>query len=204
VGSVAGVVDNAHDHRQDREISDLVFLPESGWGELTLTGSTTDAGAQWTDSDRGDEDRPLKHRSISRVRQGPAHPELVTILERHLNEYACSPDGRLFVSRFGRAGRPLSPPFPKPLQMGTAYRVWKLAREEALPPTEVASPLAGRPYDLRHAAVSTWLNAGVPATQIADWAGHSVNVLLRVYAKCVVGQEESARRRIEDALAGVD
>ena len=40
------------------------------------------------------------------------------------------------------------------------------------------SPLAKRRYDLRHAAVSLWLNAGVPATQVAEWAGHSVDVLL--------------------------
>ena len=45
------------------------------------------------------------------------------------------------------------------------------------------SPLARRPYDLRHAAVSTWLNGGVPATQVTEWAGHSVAVLLEVYAK---------------------
>jgi hypothetical protein len=40
----------------------------------------------------------------------------------------------------------------------------------------------------------------VPATQVAEWAGHSVHVLLRVYAKCVYGQEEQARQRIEAAL----
>ncbi len=34
------------------------------------------------------------------------------------------------------------------------------------------------PYDLRHAAMSTWLNGGVPAAQVAEWAGHSVEVLL--------------------------
>jgi hypothetical protein len=49
--------------------------------------------------------------------------------------------------------------------------------------------------------VSLWLNAGVPATQVAEWAGHSVHVLMRVYAKCVYGQEEAARLRIEAALA---
>ena len=63
-----------------------------------------------------------------------------------------------------------------------------------------ASPLARRPYDLRHAAVSTWLNAGVPPTQVAEWAGHSVAVLLQVYAKCLAGQEDTARRRIAAAL----
>jgi integrase len=60
--------------------------------------------------------------------------------------------------------------------------------------------LAKRPYDLRHAAVSFWLNEGVPATQVAEWAGHSVHVLLKVYAKCIEGQDEAARRRIEEAL----
>jgi integrase len=57
-----------------------------------------------------------------------------------------------------------------------------------------------RPYDLRHAAVSTWLNAGVSAAQVAEWAGHSVDVLLRVYAKCIAGQQGEAKRRIEEAM----
>jgi integrase len=81
--------------------------------------------------------------------------------------------------------------------MGTVYRVWDLARRQALTDAEYASPLAKRPYDLRHAAVSLWLNAGVPATQVAEWAGHSVNVLLRVYASCIVGQDETSRRQVE-------
>ena len=85
--------------------------------------------------------------------------------------------------------------------MGTTYRVWDAARASALSEAEYASPMAKRPYDLRHAAVSLWLNAGVPPTQVAEWAGHSVNVLLRVYAKCVYGQDEVARQRIEAALA---
>jgi integrase len=61
-------------------------------------------------------------------------------------------------------------------------------------------PLARRPYDLRHACLSTWLNGGVYPTQVAEWAGHSVYVLLRIYAKCVVGQDELAKRRIIEAL----
>jgi len=34
---------------------------------------------------------------------------------------------------------------------------------------------------------------------VADWAGHSVDVLLRVYAKCISGQQHEAKRRIEEA-----
>jgi integrase len=64
----------------------------------------------------------------------------------------------------------------------------------------VASPLAGRPYDLRHAAVSLWLNAGVHAPEAAERAGHSVEVMLRVYAKCIDGQRDIVNQRIEDAL----
>jgi len=62
------------------------------------------------------------------------------------------------------------------------------------------SPLARRPYDLRHACLSTWLNGGVYPTQVAEWAGHSVDVLLRIYAKCIAGQNELAKRRIDEAL----
>jgi hypothetical protein len=35
--------------------------------------------------------------------------------------------------------------------------------------------------------------------QVAEWAGHSVDVLLRVYAKCIYGQQRDARRRIWEA-----
>ena len=70
----------------------------------------------------------------------------------------------------------------------------------ALTTAEQASPLARRPCDLRHACRSTWLNSGVYPTQVAEWAGHSLDVLLRVYAKCVVGQDELAKRRISEAL----
>ena len=86
------------------------------------------------------------------------------------------------------------------LEESTYHRVWRKARHAALTAEEYASQLARRPYDLRHAAVSTWLNAGVPPTQVAEWAGHSVAVLLQIYAKCLVGQEETSRRRIKATL----
>jgi len=70
----------------------------------------------------------------------------------------------------------------------------------AVPPALAASPLAGRPYDLRHACLSTWLNAGVNPTQVAEWAGNTAEVLMRVYAKCIHGRDEINRKRIEDAL----
>jgi hypothetical protein len=41
----------------------------------------------------------------------------------------------------------------------------------------------------------------VPPTNVAEWAGHSVDVLLKIYAKCVEGQDEAAKKRITAALA---
>jgi integrase len=79
-------------------------------------------------------------------------------------------------------------------------RVWSNARRRALTMEELASPLARRPYDLRHACVPTWLGSGVPSTQVVEWAGHSVAVLHQIYAKVLAEQEASARHRIERAL----
>jgi integrase len=82
----------------------------------------------------------------------------------------------------------------------TYLRVWRKARALAFTPEAAATPLGATPYTLRHACVSTWLNGGVPPTQVAEWAGHSVEVLLKVYAKCLDGQDTLARRRVLDAL----
>jgi integrase len=56
------------------------------------------------------------------------------------------------------------------------------------------------PYDLRHAAVSTWLNGGVPSTDVAAWAGHSVEILDKIYAKCLDDGAEPLRQRVQAPL----
>jgi hypothetical protein len=40
--------------------------------------------------------------------------------------------------------------------------------------------------------------------QVAEWAAHGVAVLLKVYAKCIDGQDAIARRRIDEALRDQD
>jgi integrase len=165
-------------------------LPATGWGRLLIDVSRPEMNTKWTDSGDAHEERGLKHRGRDDVRPVPIPPALVKILRQHIEEFGVGPDGRIF--RTERGG----------VIASTAYSdVWQEARTLALSPTQVASPLARRPYDLRHAAVSLWLNAGVPAPDVAERAGHSVDVLLRVYAKCVDGQQEIANRRIDDALA---
>ncbi len=120
---------------------------------------------------------------------------LVRALRWHIAVHGHAPDGRLFVTQGYGHG---------PVSKETYSRVWRAARRIALSPAQQRTPLAKRPYDLRHAAVSLWLNEGVPATQVAEWAGHSVHVLLKVYAKCIEGQDEAARRRIDEALSRED
>ncbi len=54
----------------------------------------------------------------------------------------------------------------------TPDQAWTEARKQAVGAAQYRSPLGRRPYDLRHAAVSLWLNSGVPATEVARRAGH--------------------------------
>jgi integrase len=176
-------------------------LPDQGWGELLLVGSTQQTGQAWSDTGAVREDRPLKHRSARSTRIVPVCPELVALLKRHLKEFGTGPGGRLFVPRTGPFGRVPLKAYCNPVHPNTSTRFWDKAREKALSKEQYASPLARRPYDLRHACVSLWLNSGVPATQVAEWTGHSVNVLLKVYASCIDGQDEAAKRRIELTLA---
>jgi integrase len=127
------------------------------------------------------------------MRSVPIPPDLVALLRAHLQRYGTGPDGRLF--RTARNGA---------IQQSTYGAIWQAARTAAFTTAQHASPLARRPYDLRHAAVSLWLNAGVPATEVARRAGHSVAVLLKVYAHCIDGQAGAANQRITDALTPSD
>ncbi len=165
-------------------------LPAKGWGELRLARARPDvSGAHFRD--RGDrEERPLKHRRREAVRVVPIPPVLIATLLAHLDEYGTTADGRLFRGVNGGGGVPSS----------VYADVWAMARKIGLTPEQEASPLARRPYDLRHAAVSTWLNAGVPPTEVAARAGHSVAVLLSVYAKCIDGERAAYNARIDGML----
>jgi len=164
-------------------------LPDEGWGWLTLETSRPEVNRRWTDTASAHEERGLKHRPAQATRRVPIPPELVRILRGHIGTFGVASDGRIFASDRGH------------VVASTAISdVWAEARTLALTPDQLASPLAGRPYDLRHAAVSLWLNAGVPAPEVAERAGHSVEVLLRVYAKCLDEGQDLANARIEAAL----
>jgi integrase len=60
----------------------------------------------------------------------------------------------------------------------SAYgRTWHAARAVALGPELAATPLARRPYDLRHAALSLWLNATADPARFAARGGNSTRIL---------------------------
>jgi ABC-type nitrate/sulfonate/bicarbonate transport system substrate-binding protein len=174
-----------------------------GWGWLHLTGATVAVGRDWGNTEGTVENRGLKHRAKNAVRDVPAPPALCTLLDRHIEEFKVGPGQKLFVTRRGPGGRYV-PTRGRPIPNNTYTRVWQKARRNALTPAQQRSPLAKVPYHLRHAAVSTWLNAGVPATQVAEWSGQALAVLLRVYAKCIDGQDSAARRRMEEGYRITD
>jgi integrase len=188
--------------------ADDLTLPATGWGEAVLSGSYQDVGRSWTDDGARGEERELKHRTRADVRRVPLTPQLVAHLRSHLDSYETGSGGRLFVNRVGPLGHPVAAPYSRPVSTETVSRVWRDARTAAFttsthdlfPTNSARSPLARRPYDLRHACVSTWLAAGVAPTQVAAWAGHSVAVLLTVYAHAIDGQAEQAQRRITEQL----
>lgn len=158
------------------------------WGLVYVEEAKPHAGKAWTDSGEARDRRGLKHREWGEGRYVPCPPELTEILRTHIDTYEPG-NGALFLGEKGGE-----------VPLITWNRVWQAAREATLTKEAAETPLAKRPYDLRHAAVSTWLNGGVPAPTVAEWAGHSVEVLLEVYAKCLDGQEHMARQQVQRAL----
>ena len=168
-------------------------IPAEGWGWLHLDVAEPHAGSEWTDGGTvRDRREQLMHRERGEGRSAPCPPELTALLHAHIAEFGVGADGRIFRGERN----------DNELPRLTIVKAWRSARAAVFTAEVVASPLAEKPYDLRHAGVSTWLNGGVPATTVAEWAGHSVEVLLRIYAKCLDGATDQMRRRVDDALDG--
>ena len=144
-------------------------LPDERWGELHLERARPEIAPEWTDSQSWSEERGLKHRDPSGGRTVSCPPELTALLYEHLDRYGMAPDGRLFraTRHEGRIGS------------NAHGRTWTVAqaavftpdiptsrhpdiptsRHPDIPtsrhPDIPTSPLAKKPYDLCHAAVST-------------------------------------------------
>lgn len=177
-------------------------LPESGWGEITVSEPTPEVGKQWTDSGEvRDRRRQNKGREVGDVRYVPAPPDLVADVREHVQAHKLKPNDLLLTgTRNGDA-----------LAAVVVRRAWAAARLEVLgeevtgkdgKPTRVVLTLTGKKiYDLRHTCLTRWLNKKIPPAQVAEWAGNSVPVLLATYAKCIDGQAEVYRKLLEDDTA---
>ncbi|WP_330246332.1 tyrosine-type recombinase/integrase [Streptomyces sp. NBC_00562] len=121
-------------------------LPDSGWGTLTLRETRPVVGTKWTDSGQRHDRRGLKSREANTDRPVPIPPLLVAVLRAHIAEFGTAKDGRLFANERGGV-----------LGSTSYWRVWQEARPFALPPDKTDSPLAHRPYDLRHTCITNWL-----------------------------------------------
>jgi integrase len=133
-----------------------LHLPAKGWGRIDLAASASRAGRSWTDHGTARQKRGLKHRAAHKSRTIPIPPDLLRLLRAHIKRYSTTLDGRIFQTARGGI-----------IQDSAYSAVWAEARKKALTPAQYTSPLGRRPYDLRHAAVSLWLNSGMPATEVA-------------------------------------
>lgn len=168
---------------------DDCYLPETGWGVLTLRETRPVSGKKWTDTGERHDKRGLKMRDPEADRPVPIPPVLVAMLREHVREFGTAPDGRLFQNERGGL-------------VGTSsyWRVWQEARPLAFPPHKVASPLARKPYDGRATCITDWLRSGLPVAEVARRAGTSPEVIDRHYAGLVDNSEEENNRKIEKTM----
>lgn len=168
-------------------------LPRTGWGRLIVHRTLPQAGKRWTDTGQFHDERGLKNRPPGETRVVPLPPHLVALWRESVTTFGTADDGRLFFSERGG------------ILSYTAYHyVWREARALALSPALASTPLAKRPYDLRHSALSTWLCAGADPAEVAQRAGNSVEVLLTRYAKCLYDRQSINNQRIEGLLSAYD
>jgi integrase len=113
----------------------------------------------------------------------PIPPRLVEILRAWTTETTFAPDELIFRTRNGR--RPSG---------SNWVRAWQRALDQI-----GHEPL--RVYDCRHAAATTWLQAGAPLGEVARRLGHSVETLVSTYVGALAGDESLANSKIENALS---
>ncbi|MEU1309625.1 site-specific integrase [Streptomyces cinnamoneus] len=165
------------------------YLPETGWGTLTLRVTRPVSGKKWTDTGERHDKRGLKMRDPEADRPVPIPPELVAMLLAHLKEFGTAPDGRVFHNeRGGLVGST------------SYYRVWVEARQYAFPPHKFHSPLAEKPYTGRAFCITQWLRAGLAIAEVARRAGTSPEVIDRHYAGLIDNSEEEDNEKIEKAM----
>lgn len=118
-------------------------------------------------------------------RDVPIPPVLVAMLRRWVDGLGLGDDDLLFRTRNGNR--------PTESNWGRSLKRAALA----------AGHKAIRVYDLRHAAATSWIQAGVPLKECARRLGNSVETLVSTYIGAMEGDEQLANQRIDRALAAI-
>jgi len=116
----------------------------------------------------------------------PLPPALADRLRTHLHRW---PDDEMLFRNV--QGRPMTPSSYNPIWQRARAAVWTHRPE--LSSTTV--------YDLPHAAATMMLQAGVSPAEAARRLGHSIDILLRVYAGVLVEERDRSNELIDRELA---
>lgn len=162
-------------------------LPADGWGTARLRGAIPSPGTRYTDTAGTRDAKGLKHRPKGAVRLVPLPPDVVTMLLAHIDQWP-SDDGLVFTNNKGRSVTPEN-----------YGKVWNRAKSRLWREDHHLSSTT--PYDLRHAAATSMLRAGVAPSEVARRLGHSVDVLLRVYAGVSLDESDRANRAIDEEFS---
>lgn len=158
-------------------------------GHLTVRGTHSEVPSRFF-AEGESRQRPMKGRGAHARRRVPLPAVLVEVLREHLaGEVGDGPDALLFTTPSGAQ-----------LNLSNFHRdVWQHARTEVFP---AGNPLrAIRRHDLRHSAITAWLNAGVPLKTVQSWSGHkTASVVLDTYLGVMRGDETLGKARFEAAL----
>ena len=161
-------------------------LPGQGWGLLEFSEISSVAGWDWTDDGQVHEASRPKGGPRNAIRRVPIPPVLVTMIREHVELFGTARDGRLFRTYNGGIYLP-----------STLWTVLQEAREVAFTEAQQASLLAHKPYDFRHEA-SPGGSTRVP--QHRRVGREHLEVLLRIYAHCIDGDDHRWFGSMEDAL----
>ncbi|MEU3047986.1 tyrosine-type recombinase/integrase [Streptomyces sp. NPDC006984] len=97
-------------------------------------------------------------------RRVPVSPDIVGVLRRWIDEADLEFEDLLFPAERGG-----------PLASSEYKRAWRRARQAVLCPGEVQAGLGEQVSSLRDSCLDRWLEAGVPAWGVAEWAGVSAS-----------------------------
>jgi integrase len=162
-------------------------IPRQGWGTIHVRQTRRDSAARWIDNEGERVGSPKARAHNDPGRDVPIPPELVKRLHEHLVSFPSNVSGRVFATRNDQ-----------PLSQSNVNRAWARAKRSVLAPRHTLH--ACRVYDLRAAAGTTWLRAGVPIPVVAQRLGHSPDVLLRIYAGVLPDDAAIANDRIDRVL----